>query len=203
MKGSTKVASLPSAPAFCRKRASRRRSPPLLPRTTTKRLAPEDAALSLRPAEASANRSLADTLGVRPKQASQHPSGDARSRAESERDALRREQHHLDRRCPDDRLFRHRELLKQMLDLAPRRATAAWSATASGSSRAPCPAAPSYSASWAARPATAPTCARRTRRSRAGSTPRRTQPRWSSRYSIGVTVDRKGTLETVDEPAAR
>jgi hypothetical protein len=141
--------------------------------------------------------------GRRPKQASQHPSGDARSRAESERDALRREQHHLDRRCPDDRLFRHRELLKQMLDLAPRRATAAWSATASGSSRAPCPAAPSYSASWAARPATAPTCARRTRRSRAGSTPRRTQPRWSSRYSIGVTVDRKGTLETVDEPAAR
>jgi hypothetical protein len=71
MKGSTKVASLPSAPAFCRKRASRRRSPPLLPRTTTKRLAPEDAALSLRPAEASANRSLADTLGVRPLRASE------------------------------------------------------------------------------------------------------------------------------------
>jgi hypothetical protein len=153
--------------------------------------------------EASAGYPAGRTTACRPKQASQHPSGDARSRAESERDALRREQHHLDRRCPDDRLFRHRELLKQMLDLAPRRATAAWSATASGSSRAPCPAAPSYSASWAARPATAPTCARRTRRSRAGSTPRRTQPRWSSRYSIGVTVDRKGTLETVDEPAAR
>jgi hypothetical protein len=38
-------------------------------RTTTKRLAPEDAALSLRLAEASANRSLADTLGARPERA--------------------------------------------------------------------------------------------------------------------------------------
>ena len=80
---------------------------------------PSDATPSLRRAKAAVTRASEAALPARPKQASQHPSGDARSRAESERDALRREQHHLDRRCPDDRLFRHRELLKQMLDLGP------------------------------------------------------------------------------------
>ena len=42
-------------------------------RTTSRRLAPEDAALSLGLAEASVSRSLADTLGVRPDRARSGP----------------------------------------------------------------------------------------------------------------------------------
>jgi hypothetical protein len=46
--------------------------------TTSTRLAPQDAALTLRLAEASVSHSLADTLGVRPEQVSRRCGGDER-----------------------------------------------------------------------------------------------------------------------------